>query len=271
MRKLILVVGHGSRINQANSDFETFVERFRDYVPESQVRFGYIELAEPLLEQALEDAAEKADEVIVLPLFLFAAGHVKQDIPSAVQEAREKFPHVDFLIAPPLGVHPYMIRLVLKRLSESTVGFGQAHSETLVVVVGRGSSDPDANGNFYKLTRILEETSPYACVVPCFVAITRPWLPEALERVARGNPKAILIQPYLLFPGKLVHQIENEAREFSKQYPDISVRISLTLGRDPLIFELLKERIRQAEVCEISLSPDRYDYRALFTEVEGGR
>jgi len=270
MRKLILVVGHGSRVHQANSDFEAFVEQFRDSVPESKVRFGYIELAEPLLEQAFEDAVEEADEVIVLPLFLFAAGHVKQDIPRAVQEAREKFPHVHFLIAPPLGVHPSMIRLVLKRLNESRIEFEQVHSQTTVVMVGRGSSDPDANGNFYKLTRILEETSPYAHVVPCFVAITRPWLPEALEHVARGNPKAILIQPYLLFPGKLVHQIENEAREFSKQYPDISVQISLTLGRDPLIFELLKERIRQAEVREISLSPDQYDYRAILTAVERG-
>lgn len=271
MRKLILIVGHGSRIHQANSDFEAFVERFRNYVPEFQIRFGYIELAEPLLEKALENAANEADEIIVLPLFLFAAGHVKQDIPSAVQEAREKFPHVRFLIAPPLGVHPSMIRLVLKRLNESRIEFEQAHSQTTVVMVGRGSSDSDANGNFYKLTRILEEASPYAQVVPCFVAITRPRLPETLERVARENPKAILIQPYLLFPGRLVHQIENEAREFSKRYPQISVRISLPLGEDPIIFELLKERIRRVEAHEISLSEDQYDYRAILTAVEEGR
>lgn len=271
MRKLILVVGHGSRIHQANSDFEAFVERFRDSVPESQIRFGYIELAEPLLEKALEGAANEADEVIVLPLFLFAAGHVKQDIPSAVQEAREKFPHVRFHIAPPLGVHPHMIRLVLKRLSESGVELGQAHSQTVVVMVGRGSSDPDANGDFYKLVRILEETSSYARVVPCFVAITRPWLPETLEYVARENPKAILIQPYLFFPGKLVHRIENEARDFSKRCPEISVRISSLLGEDPLIFELLKERISQLEAHEISLSGDPHDYRALLTPVEGRR
>jgi len=267
---MVLVVGHGSRIHQANLDFEALVERFRDYVPESQIRFGYIELAEPLLEKALEDAAEETDEVMVLPLFLFAAGHVKRDIPSAVQEAREKFPHVHFLIAPPLGVHPHMIRLVLKRLSESRVRFGQDHSQTVVVMVGRGSSDPDANGDFYKLVRILEETCSYARVVPCFVAITRPWLPETLEYVARENPKAILIQPYLFFPGKLVHRIENEARDFSKRYPEILVRISSLLGEDPLIFELLKEKIRQVEAHEILLSADPYDYRALLASVEGG-
>lgn len=249
----LLVVGHGSRLAQANQDFEAFVRDFKNYLPGREIRWGYIELAEPLLDQAFEEAASVSEAVTVLPLFLFAAGHVKRDIPEAVQRAVEKYPHVNYQIAHPLGVDARMVELLLRRLEDSLQHLNTSGDETVVIVVGRGSSDADANSDFYKLVRILEEKSHFSWLLPCFVGITYPRLRQTLERAVRENPKAILIQPYLLFPGCLVNEIQKEVDAFSKGHPQISMRVGLPLGEDSLIFEALRERVFEAERRENAL------------------
>ena len=263
MRKktTVVVVGHGSRVGQANAEFEAFVDRFRGDVPAHELIPAYVELAQPDVKTALKRAALTSDQVFVLPFFLFAAGHVKNDLPLAVAAARREFPDVKFHVATPLGVHPNMARLAAARIDETAQSLNKEKGKTSVLMIGRGCSDPDANSDFCKLVRLIEETSPYARVDYCFLAIVKPKIVDALDRLLRDAPDAVIVQPYLLFPGQLVQQIEELMIPYAKRYPWISIKVSKTLGEDPLIFDLLKERLTDAVSGGKTLPCDNCQYR----------
>src|SRR5260370_21854958 len=145
----ILVVGHGSRERGSNVEFEQLLAQLRARRAEFDVRHAYVELAEPSLADGLDAIARCNDRVVVIPCFLFSDGHVKNVIPLALAAARPKFPGVRFEAARVLGVHPAMAELAFQRASEACSGEDET-KRTAVVVVGRGASDPDANGDFCK-------------------------------------------------------------------------------------------------------------------------
>jgi sirohydrochlorin cobaltochelatase len=168
----ILVVGHGSREQASNLEFEQLVAHVRTHRPEFDVRHAYVELATPSLADGLDAIARCNDRVVVIPCFLFTAGHVKNDIPLALAAARTKFPGVRFEAGRVLGVHPAMAELAFRRASEACSIEDDA-KRTAVVVVGRGASDPDANGDFCKLVRLFGEGRGFGWVVPSSSGLPR--------------------------------------------------------------------------------------------------
>ena len=85
----ILVVGHGSREPASNLEFEQLVANVRARRAEFDVRHAYVELAAPSLADGLEAIARSNDRVVIIPCFLFAASHIKNDIPQARAEAKD--------------------------------------------------------------------------------------------------------------------------------------------------------------------------------------
>ncbi|HWB12081.1 MAG TPA: CbiX/SirB N-terminal domain-containing protein [Pirellulales bacterium] len=261
MRPVVLVVGHGSRDAPANEEFEQLVARYQARRPELELRYGYVELARPSLAEALADLPAGCDEVAVLPLFLFAAGHVKNDIPLALSAARKQRPEVRFRAARALGVHPDMVELVLAR-AEEALSLGDADARrTAVIMVGRGSSDPDANGDFCKLTRLVGEGRPFAWTVPSFISITRPRFEETLEFVARARPERLLVVPYLLFAGRLFNQLQDSVAEFRSRYPWIKTALAPPLGVHERLLKVLDERLDEARGGQRPLPCDNCQYR----------
>jgi sirohydrochlorin cobaltochelatase len=246
MRPLVLIVGHGSRDDAANREFEHLVACYQARRPEFELRFGYVELARPSLAEALADLPASCRDVVILPLFLFAAGHVKNDIPRALATARERRPDVRFRTARDLGVHPEMVKLVLARGEEALPLDDVEAKRTVAVTVGRGSSHPDANGDFCKLTRLVGESRPFAWVFPSFISITRPRFEETLELAALARPEQLLIVPYLLFAGRLLNQLQQAVADFRRRYPQIKTVLAPQLGVHERLLKVLDERLDEA-------------------------
>lgn len=242
-RRSVLILGHGSRREAANAQFEALVARFRARRPELDVAHAYIELAEPLLPDGLASLAQRSDRVTILPLFLFAAGHVKSDVPEAIEEARRRFPAVRFEAAAELGVDPVMISIALDRAGAAVPLGGREAARTVLLTIGRGSLDSDANGNFYKVSRIVAEQGGFARPELCFIAVASPLLPEALERVALSTPERLLVLPYFLFEGLLVEQVRAEVAGFAARHPAIDVRLAAFLGPDERLCDVLDARL----------------------------
>lgn len=273
MREAVLIVGHGSRDPAANVEFESFVVGYRQRRADLEVSHGYVELAQPCLSQALDEAASKADRVVTLPLFLFAAGHVKNDLPIALDGVRRRFPKVRFDAGRALGVHPNLVDLAFERTKSLGIPDLKAAGRTAVVVVGRGASDPDANGDFCKLVRLFGEGRGFGWVLPAFIGITRPLLPESLELLARARPDRILVVPYFLFAGTLITKIQDQVKSFSEQYPWIRTEIAPHLGLHEKLFSLLDERVEEARRGTAALPCDTCQYRVPVggvTESVGG-
>ena len=261
---IVLVVGHGSRDPQANREFEALIQAYRSRHPEFDVRHAYVELAEPLLENSLLEITVPGREIIVLPLFLFAAGHVKNDIPLALAAARQSQPAASIRAARPLGVHAALAEIAFDRAASVIPLAPPDAARTAAVFVGRGASDPDANGDFCKLARLFGEGRNLGWLLPCFVGITRPRFEETLEIAARIRPDQLLVQPYFLFGGKLVTQIQEQAEQFRKRFPWIKVAVAPHLGIHERLLDVLDERVAEARFGERPLPCDNCKYRTAL-------
>jgi sirohydrochlorin cobaltochelatase len=151
---------------------------------------------------------------------------------SGARGRAEKIFKVRFEAGRVLGFHSAMAELAFQRASEAC-----SHEDdlkrTAVVVVGRGASDPDANGDFCKLVRLFGEGRGFRWVVPTFIGITRPLFEETIELISRARPERILVVPYLLSGGRLVARLEEQIREFGNRYPWIKTKVAAHLGVHP--------------------------------------
>lgn len=249
-RRSILILGHGSRRPASNAQFEALVALFRARRPELDVGHAYIELCDPLLADGLAALARRSDRVTVLPLFLFAAGHVKGDLPEALEEARTAFPRVRFDAAAELGVDSTMVSIALDRAGARVPLRSPEAAETVVLTIGRGSLDSNANGDFYKLSRMLCEQGGFARPELCFIAVVEPLLPAALERAALAKPKRLLVLPYFLFEGLLIEQIRDEVARFAARHPGIDVRLADHLGPDERLCDVLDARLAALDAAQ---------------------
>lgn len=267
-RRAVVIIGHGSRQAASNDRFVEVVEAYQRRRADFDVSHGYIELASPEMSDALRAAAQQAEEVVVLPMQLFHALHVKNDIPLVLKELRSEFSRVRFLAADALGPHPSLAALAWKRACETGVLPCQDPSDVSVVMVGRGASDPGATSDFYKVVRLFAEGRGLRWVMPCFIAIAEPGLDQTLDFIARTRPGKLLVVPYFLLTGVLIDRIEEKVRAFARDYPWVPVEIASPLGLDELLFEVFDERIEQAFSGSHALPCDTCRYRIALPNQE---
>jgi sirohydrochlorin cobaltochelatase len=273
MRSAVLLVGHGSRDEQANAEMTALVARYRRAVAERAdpptVAHAHVELAQPLIDQALAALAATHDRIVVVPLFLLLVGHAKNDIPIALERARAAFAGVEFLSAGSLGIHAAMLAIAFDRAAAAAPLDAESAARTMVVIVGRGSSDPDANGEFYKLARLFGEGRGFAGVLPCFIGITTPLVADALEMAARARPARLVVLPYFLFDGRLTKKLGADVAVFAGRYPWIRTSLAQHLGPDPRLIEVIDDRLEQALAGRAPLPCDTCQYRAPIAGVVG--
>jgi sirohydrochlorin cobaltochelatase len=243
MRVGVVLVAHGSREPGANREHEALVAEVQRRRPNQLVTAGYIELAAPSVEDATRALASRVDCVVVVPVLLFAAGHVKNDIPLAIDRVQREFPNIRIVASPALGVHPALAETAFARARQSPVWQDTAAERTALILLGRGSSDPDANGDFYKLSRLVGERRGLMRVEPCFYGIAPPTFEDAAEMLARVRPERLVVVPYLLFHGRLVERLADKVARFAAGYPWIRIGLAPHLGAHPALLSLVDERV----------------------------
>ncbi len=122
-----LLIAHGTRDKEGEKAFFQFVEEFQLSFPNRNVQPAFLELCHPSIPEGIEACVKGgAEEIFVLPLMLFPGRHINQDIPNQIQEAKRKFPQVDFHYAGALALgdrkkgqisEPKMFELLLGKIS----------------------------------------------------------------------------------------------------------------------------------------------------------
>lgn len=236
----IVIVGHGSRVAGANEEFEAFVSAFAAAIPDGvHVSHGYIEQARPALDTALARAAKRSRIVIAAPLILFAAGHVKRDIPRSLAKMRSRFPDVIFRAAKPLGVHRLIVDAGIERIGEVA---GKRPRPTLVMI-SRGSNDRSANDEFFRLTRLVAARVKPRALYACFSGLATPRLEEALSHCDDSRARHVIVAPHFLFDGVLVERIRRTVSEFAREHPRCTIEVAPVIGGHRNILELLRLRL----------------------------
>jgi sirohydrochlorin ferrochelatase/(2Fe-2S) ferredoxin len=252
----------------ANTAFLRFVDLLRD-AADVPVEPGFVELAEPTLPHALERAASTATEVAVMPFVLFAASHVKSDIPLHIQTARTRYPHVRFAEGAPIGLHPRVLEILEDRVGDAQRSARpRADTETSLLLVGRGSSDPDANSDLVKLARLFWEGRAFAAVEAAFCGVTRPLVAEALRLLARARPRRIVVIPYLFFAGVLDERLRAEIAAFQKGHPWVEVLVTAPIGVEPRLVDVVLARCREALAGTATMTCDLCKYKVSLAGFE---
>ncbi|WP_240432574.1 sirohydrochlorin chelatase [Rubrobacter indicoceani] len=262
----LLVVGHGSRDRRATQEFERLMELL-DKRGEMNVEGGFIELARPPISECVErlDAAGSRD-VFAVPLMLLAAGHAKNDIPATLVREKRSHPDLTFHYGRALGIRPELLDLMDDRIR--AVVAEEELSETAVLVVGRGSSDPDANSDVAKIARLFFEGRPYPMVETAFVSLAPPDVKDGLDRLRRLGAKRVVVFSYFLFTGVLERKIRLQSGEFAADNPDLDVRYAGYFGPDERIADLVLERYREAGRGDIRMNCDACVHRVALPGFE---
>lgn len=271
----VLLVGHGSRREASNEQVQTLAAALEERLG-LPVDVGFIELAEPSINDAVDGLAPVVSAVSVVHLSLFAAGHVKNDVPVALDAARAEHPELTIHNGAHLGIHPSIVALLDDRVRrvEDDLGVDRAADDVVVVLCARGSSDPDSNADVCKLARMLWEGRAFETVAPSFIGVTEPLLGETLAGLRDGGHDAVVVLPYMLGDGVLTRRIHEQTAEFAAEYDGL-VGSAAALGTDDCIVDVLADRWREAREGEVSMSCDTCKYRVTLDgfeeEVDGTR
>lgn len=120
MTEALLMIGHGSRADQANRGMISIASRIRETGEVPIVECGFLQLCSPSIEEALERCVEQgARRIHMIPYFLHAGVHIREDIPEVAAACRKKYPQVEILLGDPLGRDPLLARVVLNRFREA--------------------------------------------------------------------------------------------------------------------------------------------------------
>src|SRR5688572_4131668 len=242
-----MVCGHGSRDPLAVAEFAALAAGLADRFPLWPVDHGFLEFARPVIRDGLDRLVAKGvRHILAVPGMLFAAGHAKNDIPSVLNTYQFGRPGLKIQYARELGLDPKMLRAAGARIREALDAAGDhvALHDTLLVVVGRGASDPDANSNVAKVTRMLWEGFGFGWAETAFSGVTFPLVEPALEKAVRLGFRRIVVFPYFLFTGVLVERIYAAARAVAERHPKIEIIEAPYLGDHPLVLDTFVERVR---------------------------
>jgi len=247
----ILLVGHGSRNRDGNTEIFHFAAQWRARHPAWRIETCFIEHAEVLLEAGLDQAAREARRVLVIPFILNAAGHVKMELPAAIEAARARHPAVSFSCTRHLGMGREILKVLQGQLDGLMKALDMPDPQTTgVILLGRGSSDAGANGELAKMARWIFEDNDFELVDLAFTGVTWPRLESVVQRQVRLGMTQICVVPVYLFTGVLMDRIKAQVERLRGQYPQIAFALGTHFGFDKGVFELLDTKVAGAELPE---------------------
>lgn len=261
---VVLLVAHGSRNGEGNRETLRFAEHWRARHAHWRIEVCFIEHAEVLLDEGLQRAAQQAAQVIAVPLILNAAGHVKMELPAALERARQRHVGVQFRVTRHLGMGREILAILQRRLIALLRELALPDPRTTsVIVLGRGSSDAAANGELAKMTRWLFEANEHPLVDLAFTGIAWPRLETVVQRQVKLGAMQVCILPVYLFTGVLIARIQQQVARLRQQYPQMAFALGSPFGFDPEVFALLDARVAgDGHTCAI-LECDGCKYREL--------
>ncbi|MFE3162368.1 sirohydrochlorin chelatase [Streptomyces sp. NPDC059224] len=269
----LLIAGHGTRDEAGAEAFRDFVRELGRRHPELPVAGGFIELSPPPLGEAVAELVERGvRRFAAVPLMLVSAGHAKGDIPAALAREKERHPGISYTYGRPLGPHPALLTVLERRLDEALgAGAGRTpldRADVTVLLVGRGSTDPDANAEVHRAARLLWEGRGYAGVETAFVSLAAPDVPSGLDRCLKLGARRIVVLPYFLFTGILPERVRQQTEGWAAARPEAEVRCADVIGPEPELLDLVMERYREAAADEVRMNCDSCVYRIALPGFE---
>jgi sirohydrochlorin cobaltochelatase len=245
MKEGILLCGHGSRKTAGVEEFKKLVEILKDrYKTTFEVDYGFLEFNHPLFEAAVERLYSKGIRTIyALPVILFAGAHAKNDIPYELNTIQSYYPDLKIKMGSPIGVNTHVLELAKKRIEETELTLPPIdRKETCLVVVGRGTTDPDANSDVNKLMSMLWEGMGFGFATTAYSGTAYPSVDQSLNLVEKLGFKRTIVIPFFFFTGVLLDRIHSVLEEKNNSSSQEFIYTS-PFGTDELMLKAFDDRL----------------------------
>lgn len=231
----LVAVAHGSRDPRSARTVHALMDVVRARCPELDVRTSFLDLSAPRVGDVLSAVhADGHREAVLVPLLLGRAFHAKVDVPSAVQEAAQRFPRLSVRTSDVLGPDERLEAAAWGRLAAA--GAADDDPGLGVLLAGVGSAHAPANRLVAEVARRRASRTSWAGAVAAFATAADPDVPAAIARLRARGAERIAVAFWFLAPGLLTDRVITAAQEHAA---------------DPLIAEPMAD---SAEVADLVLS-----------------
>jgi len=262
----VLLCGHGSRDPEAIEEFEIAAAALRGRLAPQDFATGYLEFAQPTIQQGLADLmARGARRILAVPGMLFAASHVKNDLPWEMNSFMAANPGIEVRLGRDLAIDPKLLAAAAERIASAVP---EDRQDSLLVVVGRGTNDPDANSNIAKITRMLWEGMGFGWAETAYSGVAHPRVDAALDRAARLGFRRIVVFPYFLFTGVLVKRIYAQTDDAAARFPAIEFIKAPYLRDHPRVIDAFVERVTEFAGGDPNMNCQLCKYRTQIVGYE---
>ncbi|MGB7963530.1 MAG: CbiX/SirB N-terminal domain-containing protein [Propionicimonas sp.] len=239
-RPPLVIAAHGTRDAEGVATCLALVERVRGLLPGVRVEPGFVELTPPTIDAALSSVLDEAENAVVVPLMIGTGGHVRDDIPEAIQAGTREHAGATVVYTRHLGAPASLVAAVRQRID---VAIGDwPRDEVTIVFVGRGCLVVDANADHVRLARVVAETGGYRTALPAFIQVTGPTVTESLDVAYATGARAIVVMPHFLFPGRLSTWVREAVDAWSGKHPAAEVRVAGVIGDCPELADVVAKR-----------------------------
>jgi sirohydrochlorin cobaltochelatase len=267
----VMICGHGSRDLDAVREFDAMVAALRTRLPGREVGSGFLEFARPMIREGLDALKAKgATRILALPAMLFAAGHVKNDLPWELNTWAAENPGIKVEFGRDLAVDLKLIEAAKQRIEEAETKATRpaTRAETLLVVVGRGTNDPDANSNVAKIARMLWEGMGFGWATVAYSGVAHPRTNECLARAVRLGFRRIVVFPYFLFNGILIKRIYEQMAEVAALNTDVEFVKADYLNAHDNVLDAFLERLAEIDKGQTAMNCMVCKYRTQIIGYE---
>lgn len=267
----IVLAGHGSRDPDGVREFEALVDLVRNQAPGRSVGHGFLEFSTPTIDVAVKNAMDTgATRIVMVPGVLLAASHAKNDMPGELLALRQAYPDIEFHFGAAMDLHPKLLQLCQERIIEAEATSPQtvSRADTCLVIIGRGTSDPDANSEISKLARMLEEGMGFGASFVGYAGTAKPLVADALKAAVALGHSRITVLPYFLFDGVLVKRIHAAADALQARHPELEVLKAGHMGAHRLVADVFLERAREGVEGRATMNCAMCKYRVQIVGFE---
>ncbi len=263
MKEGILLCGHGSRREAAITSFKKLVSILQKrYENDYEVDYGFLEFNHPTYEAAVERMyLNGIRKIYALPVILFAGSHAKNDIPYELNTLQSYHQDLTITMAKHIGVSSFLLDLAVKRIEETEATLTPMdRKETCLVVVGRGTTDPDANSDVCKLTSMLWEGMGFGFATTAYSGTAYPKVDESLQMIEKLGFKRTIVIPFFFFTGVLLERIYGHVNDMNTS-SDLDYVYTSPFGTDELLMKAFDERLEEAKTGTAYMNCQLCKYR----------
>ncbi|MCD8453814.1 sirohydrochlorin chelatase [Tenacibaculum finnmarkense genomovar ulcerans] len=269
MKKGILLCGHGSRTKTGTDAFKQLVEALQARYTDYEVDYGFLEFNHPVYEASIERMYQKGiREIYALPIILFAGSHAKNDIPYEMNTIQSYYSDLTIKMGKHLGVNSFLLELAQKRILEEESKHPVIdRKDVCLMVVGRGTTDTDANSDVHKLACMLGEGMGFGFTTVAYSGTAYPTVTKSLELTSKMEFKRTIAIPFFFFTGILLERIYTEIRTFDETSPLEHIYTD-AFGSDELILKAFDERLDETINGTANMNCQLCKYRKQIVGLE---